>query len=339
MNVIISNKNQTLLENLGIDVIKEMNGEFDVDEIIATFQNFFYQRMILDITAIKNYTDINNLQKLSISLNMEKIILLLDGTDATSNPQFLSNLVSMGIYNFTKNVDGIQYLYNTPNTYRDVAQFHNIGQTVNTNPMVAPAPFQMSQSNDAPTPTFGNEGQADVSSGARIIGVKNLTKQSGATSLVYMMQKELSKHYKCVAIEVDKNDFAYFRSSKLLSTLTSEVGNTLTRVKDSEVIIIDINNSIVAEGFCHDVIYLIEPSILKLQKLLNMNAAALQGLKHKKIVLNQSLLSNSDVSTFEYEARVNVFYNLSPLNDRAKNLPELNKLLVKLGFDRQESEI
>ena len=62
MNVIIANKNQLLLENLGIDVIKEMNGEFDVDEIIATFQNFFYQRMILDITAIKNYTDISNLK-------------------------------------------------------------------------------------------------------------------------------------------------------------------------------------------------------------------------------------------------------------------------------------
>ena len=34
-------KNQLLLENLGIDIIKEMNGEFEVDEIIATFQNFF----------------------------------------------------------------------------------------------------------------------------------------------------------------------------------------------------------------------------------------------------------------------------------------------------------
>ena len=94
MNVIISNKNQLLLENLGIDVIKEMNGVFEVDEIIATFQNFFYQRMILDITAIKNYMDIINLQKISISLPMDKLILLLDGTDLTSNPTFLSNLDS-----------------------------------------------------------------------------------------------------------------------------------------------------------------------------------------------------------------------------------------------------
>ena len=61
-----------MLENLGIDVIKSLNGEFEVDEIISTFQNFFYQRMILDITAIKNYQDIRNLQKLSISLDMDK---------------------------------------------------------------------------------------------------------------------------------------------------------------------------------------------------------------------------------------------------------------------------
>ena len=43
MNVIVSNKYQLMLENLGIDVIKNMNGEFEVDEIVNTFQNFFYQ--------------------------------------------------------------------------------------------------------------------------------------------------------------------------------------------------------------------------------------------------------------------------------------------------------
>ena len=74
MNVIVSNKYQTMLENLGIDVIKNLNGEFDVDEIINTFKDFFYQRMILDITAIRGYNDIRNLQKLSISLNMDKVM-------------------------------------------------------------------------------------------------------------------------------------------------------------------------------------------------------------------------------------------------------------------------
>ena len=196
MNVIISNKNQAMLENLGIDVIKEMNGEFDVDEIIATFQNFFYQRMILDITAIKNYTDIVNLQKLSMALDMEKVILLLDGTDATCNPNFLSNLVSMGIYNFAKNFEGIQYLYNSPNSYRDVAQFHRLDATfanANMQQQNPQAQF-ISPTIDVPeTPEFY---------GTRIIGVKNITKQSGASSLVYMMVKELSKNYSVVGVEL-----------------------------------------------------------------------------------------------------------------------------------------
>jgi len=47
MNVIVSNKYQLMLENLGIDVIKSLNGEFEVDEIISTFQNFFYQRIFV----------------------------------------------------------------------------------------------------------------------------------------------------------------------------------------------------------------------------------------------------------------------------------------------------
>ena len=331
MNVIVSNRNQLLLENLGIDIIKEINGEFEVDEIIATFQNFFYQRMILDITAIKNYKDIVNLQKLSISLDMQKLILLLDGTEETSNPNFLSNLVSMGIYNFTKNMEGIQYLYNTPNTYRDVAQFHRLDATFGNAAMVSPQAVVVTPVVEvAPQPEFY---------GTRVIGVKNITKQSGASSLVYMMKNELSKNYSVVAIEVDKTDFTYFKDKTLVSTITSEVGSVINKHKDKNVVIVDINNSLVAEGFCQEVLYLIEPSIIKLQKLMTLNATALQGLKDKKIVLNQSLLSSSEIANFEYEARVKVFYNLAPLNERDKKLPELNKLLVKLGFSKQQSEI
>ena len=261
-----------------------------------------------------------------------KVILLLDGTDETENPAFLSNLVSMGIYNFTKNVEGIQYLYNTPNTYRDVAQFHNLNNTFGTISNLQSNPqekYVLPASDDQSQPEFY---------GTRIIGVKNITKQSGATSLVYMMRNELSKNYDVVAIEVDKTDFIYFRDKTLISTVTSEIGSVINKYKNKDVILIDINNSIVAEGFCQDVLYLIEPSIIKLQKLMSLNMVALQGLKNKKIILNQSLLSNSDVANFEYEARIKVFYNLSPLNERNKRLPELNKLLVKLGFTKQSSD-
>ena len=42
MNVIISNKYQSMLATLDIDVIKSLNGVFSVDEIISQFQNFFF---------------------------------------------------------------------------------------------------------------------------------------------------------------------------------------------------------------------------------------------------------------------------------------------------------
>ena len=54
MNVIVSNKYQSMLANLEIDVIKRLDGEFDADELGGMFKNFFFQRMILDITALKN---------------------------------------------------------------------------------------------------------------------------------------------------------------------------------------------------------------------------------------------------------------------------------------------
>ena len=103
MNVIISNKYTESLQGLEIDIIKSEQGTFSVEELISKYQNFFYQRMILDITALRDYKDIKVLQKLSISLDMDKLILLLDGNDnEISTPEFLSQLISIGIYNFTK---------------------------------------------------------------------------------------------------------------------------------------------------------------------------------------------------------------------------------------------
>ena len=232
-----------------------------------------------------------------------------------------------------KPLEGIQYLYNTPNSYRDVAQFHRLDATfgnaqMQQNPQaqyMAPAPVEV-----APQQEFY---------GTRIIGVKDITKQAGSSSLIYMMKNELSKNYSVIAIEVDKTDFTYFKDKNMISTITNEVGMVINKHKDKNVILVDINNSIVAEGFCQEVLYLIEPSIIKLEKLMVLNATALQGLKDKKIVLNKSLLSTSDVANFEYEAKIKVFHNLVPLNERNKKIPELNQLLVKLGFNKQQSEM
>lgn len=317
MNVIISNRYKSMLQSLDIEIIKTMDGEFDVEEIIATFQNFYFQRIIFDITALKNYKEIKNLQKLSIALDMDKVILLLDDSLESTSGEYLSKLISMGIYNFTKNVEGIMYLYNHPNSYRDVAHIHQLENQV----VVVEAPNS--------NPSVYSEGKS-----ARILGLKNVTKQSGATSLIYMIKKRLEDFYNVIAIEVDKRDFVYFRDKSFLSTTNNEVSNIVAKSKEADVILLDINDSIFAEELATDIIYLIEPSIIKLNKLMMLNGKILEQLKDKKIVLNQSLLNQKDVTDFEYESRLKVFYNLPPLDEREKSSEELDKFLYKLGFDK-----
>lgn len=321
MNVIVANRYQSLLQGLNIDIIKQMVGEFEVDDIISTFQNFFYQRMILDITAIKNYKDVKTLQKLSISLDMDKVILLLDDSPESTSPDYISKLVSMGIYNFTKNAEGIMYLYNNPNSYRDVAQYQQL---------------------DVVTPIVQGQAGASVNQTGlmqpehgRIIGVKNVTDDSGATTLIYMMKKQLEKNYSVIAIEVDKRDFMFFREKGLVSTNTQGIGNEVSKYSNKDVILIDINRSASAESLCTEVFYLIEPSIIKLNKLMMTDGKVLQKLKGKKVILNQSLLSSKDVLDFEYESKIKIFYNMPPLNEREANIQVLNSFLTKAGFTRQ----
>ena len=95
MDTVISNKYSDVFNSLDIEVSKRLKGEYDVDEIVSTFKNFFFNKMFLDITAIKDYKDLSNLQKLSMNINMDKVILLLDKDDAISDSKtFLSKLVN-----------------------------------------------------------------------------------------------------------------------------------------------------------------------------------------------------------------------------------------------------
>lgn len=315
MNVIVSNKYQAMLQNLDIDVIKSLNGEFEVEELVANFKNFFFQRMILDITALKNYKDIRTLQKLSVSLDMDKVILLLDDSTEGTSTEYLSKLISIGIYNFTKNIEGIMYLYNNPNTYRDVAHIH-----------------QLDANGSGAEVVVDNYNQQII--GTRIIGIKNVTKQSGATSLTYMMKNELKDSYSVVAIEVGKSDFRYFNDRSLVSTTPTNIGNEVAKFMDKDVILIDINDCKPAEDLCQDVIYLIEPSTIKINKLMLVNSKVFGTLKNKKVILNQSLLSPKDVLDFEYESRSKIYYNLPPLDERERGSNALVAFLIKLGFTR-----
>lgn len=315
MNVIVANKYQTMLANLDIDIIKTMYGEFTVDELIETFSNFFFNRMILDITAIKNYKDINNLQRLSAGLDMSKIILVLDESEESNSANYLSKLISMGIYNFSRNIDTIKYLVQNPNSYKDVAQIHQLNDLTTT----------------IVEKVEGGGGDN------KIIGVANITDHAGATTLIYMLKKQLQSNYKVLGIEIDRRDFSLFNDPNLISTTSQDFAKEILKARDFDIVFVDLNGTD-NEDACGDILYLIEPSTIKLNKMIRRNRSIFEKLKGKKIVLNKSLLDSKDVLDFEYEAKTQVYYNIPPLDDKKDRHSILDIFLTKLGFIKQNTQ-
>ncbi|MBE6155911.1 MAG: hypothetical protein E7164_04060 [Firmicutes bacterium] len=320
MNVIVSNKYQTLLSNLNIDVIKNINGVFSVDDLAVQFRNFFYNKMILDLTALENYEDINTIQRLSVALDMNKVILLLDDSPRVNSAMYLSQLVSMGIYNFTKNLDAITFLMDNPNSYKDVASFHQLNMTAE---------------DIARQEQESNYSQGFI--GQRIIGVKNLTDHAGSTTLTYLLKKHIENLYKVKAVEIGKHDFVYLNDNGLDSVSSFDLKNYLNKNTDQEVILIDLADEDV-EQYCTDVIYLIEPGLIQLNRLIRQDNRVFEKMKGKKMVLNRSVLSNNDVSDFERESGSRVFYNLPNLDDKLDNIKVIKDFLIALGFTRFSDE-
>lgn len=307
MNVIVSNKYSQMLQTLEIDVIKSVQGIYDVQEIVDMFKNIYFQRMILDITAIKDYNDARVIQKISMELDSDKIILLLDSEDSSLQNNYLSKLISMGIYNFTSTKEGIIYLLNTPNTYKDVAHFQDLDPQI-----------------PAEVPVYGGTGTQVYS--ARVIGFKNVTDHAGATTLIYMLTKELQKYRNVAAIEYNKKDFQFFNNNRMFSTTRDSFSSVMMNNKDCDIILVDLNDC-PSRDICTEVVYLIEPSMVKLNKLLMRRRTALVELKGKKVVLNKSMITNEkDMKQFAYESGLDVYLNIPPLDERS----EENDFIINL---------
>lgn len=313
MDTVIGNKFIDVFSNLNIEVSKRLHGEYSVEEIISSFSNFFFNKMFLDITAIKDYKDLTNLQKLSMEIDMDKVILLLDKDDSISDSDvFLSRLVSMGIYNFTKDINSLMYLYNNPNSYKDVAYLQNI-----------------SNNNQISTDNVSHE--LPNTKSKIILGIKNVTDSAGSTTLIYLLKKILSDYYSTMAIEINNNDFIYFRDKDLVSIKEEEFENILKKYDATEFFIVDLCKS-KKDYLCDEVLYLVEPSTIRLNKLMLINPNVFRELSGKKIVLNKSMLNSKDISKFEIEFNISVYYNIGPLNDREDCSIELLPLLEKLGY-------
>ncbi|NLA33617.1 MAG: hypothetical protein GX861_01970 [Tenericutes bacterium] len=309
MNVLVTNENRNLLANLEIELIKTMHGQYNSKEFTDVFTNFLFAKMVLDITAIKGYEDINVIRNIVMNIDADKIVLLLPLNNLkVANEVYYSKLVSIGLYNFATDVNQVKYLLNNPNSYRDVAKYQNIDPVVNIN----------KQSNN------------------HVIGLKNITDSAGATTLLYLMKKELTNNYhkRVLGIELGKRDLIYFNDQDMISISRSALSSEILKNRDYDIILVDLNETTDTEIFT-DVLYLIEPSIIKLNKLMKRNPTIFNKLQGKKIVLNKSMLTTADVVDFAKEANVSVFYNVPPINDRSRSGIILS-LIQKLGLVNKE---
>ena len=340
MDVVVANVHKEELANLDIDIIKSISGEYEASEVGEMFKSFFYDRMVLDVTALKSFDNYNTYQRLVQDLDPEKIVFLLPEGSSLCTPNFLSHLISYGIYNFTTNIGGVTYLLSKPNTIKEV---EHIQKMASLSPQKSDklndeeeSKLDRSKIHTSPPTTVPHAvptTKPAIQNHSTIIGVRNVTASAGATTLIYMMKKELSVLYgqeNVIAIEIDKNDFEYFYDKTMISIKQVELENTLNKYANATIILMDLNG-LRDDSFCKDIIYLIEPSTLKLNRLIRRNKMIFQNLSGKKVVLNQSILQNNDVFDFESEAGIKLFYNMPPLDERKRN-SVIADFLTKLGL-------
>ncbi len=315
MNVIIANEQQQSLSALDIDIIKTVTGSYEAREIVEMFKNFFFNKMILDVTSIKGYDNPDNYQVLAQQLDPEKVVLYIPENSKLCTATFLSRIITYGLYNFTTNIDGVKYLLQKSNTFKDVEHIQQMaGQSLQV----------------AATVTTTAENKSSV-----IIGFRSITDNAGSTTLIYMLKKELEAalNTSVLAIEVDKRDFMLFNQKNMLTVSKDELKDLIASNSQAPVILIDLN-AYPHDEVCHEVFYLIEPSIIKLNKLIRREPSAFNRVKNKKVILNKSLLSSKDISDFEMESNIRVSYNMPPLDERQRN-GAINDFLVRTGLISQ----
>ena len=331
MNVIVGNQQQVVLDRLDIDIIKRVHGCYEVSELIDMFRTFYFNKMILDVTAMKKYNDIDTYKELINGLKADKIILYIPENSNLCTANFLSQLVDIGIYNFTSNFEGIRYLTKHTNSYQEVEHIHKLASRTKGITQTVVKQRDEDELKEIKS-DFGN----------KVIGFRNVTSHAGSTTLIYMLKKELESAYgnnSVLAIEINKTDFSIYVDKEMISVSKDKVKEILKQADNYKIILIDLND-FTENSICDEVCYLVEPSIIKLNKLIKLNNNVFQRLKGRKVILNKSLLSEKEISNFESEAKIEVFYNIPPLNERKRN-EIINDFLEKLNLinenDRNES--
>lgn len=326
MNVIVANKQKNALDNANIETIKELTGLFEIDDVINNLKGYFFSKLIIDATSIVDFAKETVLKKLVDGIGAEKIYLLLPPKPEPPK-KFCDFLVSLGIYNFSANIEEFLNFLQNPNTQGNVNNYENDFYNNNLNDNVKNVNI-----NNSINESLNAETVEDVNRDNRIIiGFKNVTKSAGSTTLIYMLKKQLEQKYKMnvSAFEFGKGDFRYFNSPNMLDINPNNIELSINNCNDN-IILLDLDNDNF-DSYCDDIIYLIEPSIIKINKLLFERNDIFSILNNKKVVLNKCILSPDDVNIFAKEAGIKIYFNIPYINDRVDNYI-LDEFIKKLGI-------
>lgn len=343
MNIVIKNQNFKIIDALTVDILKTFEGQFSLAEINEELINFYYEKVIIDITAIRNYYDINSVLIFLKNFEPNNTIIILNNSELINSPSFLRILIENGYYNFTKNAAGVNFLLNNPNKYEDVEEYTReryVDEEVNN---IKQEDHIVSSTEEKKTnlkSDYNEPEREDIKRVSKnknqiVIGIQNLTKHAGATTLAYMMIRQLKQYYSVKGIEMNRQDFIYFRDSDLsLCTSVDDLNLKFKEYSDIDIIIIDLNG-FDASRYCDDILYLIDPGLVSLNKMLKKDPNVKIKTENGKIILNRSALKDSDIPDFEYETKLKVFYNIGNVNDRVEKLQSIDRFLYKLGFKEQ----
>ena len=118
MNVVVSNRQKDIIDNANIDAIKDLNGLFNVDDLISKFKNYFFSKMILDATSVVNFATKDVLTKLANEIGADKLVVLLPSTPEPP-AEFKQLLIDLKIYNFSNKIEDVVRFIDKPNTYEN----------------------------------------------------------------------------------------------------------------------------------------------------------------------------------------------------------------------------
>ena len=323
MYIIIKNDNSRIINNLTVNVVKTLVGDFTREDLDRELSLVNYDKAIVDITSIRNYYDDNYLYNfLGFFRSPSDVILLLNDGFVANSKHFLRKLIERGYYNFATSDSAVNRLLEKNNTIDDVKNYMEGYDFLKTDSIVS-----------------GVEKNKKFESDKLIIGIKNGISHSGATTLMYMLVKEISKIKKVKGIEMISNDSLYFRDDRIISCESRiQLETIIKTLHDIDVYVVDLNGSDVEE-ICNKVIYLIEPGTTKINKIVKGNRENYEKLKSVDIVLNRSNIKNDEMKTFEYETKFRVVGNVPNLNERLDTYDVLEKLINYLLIDKPKNEI